>query len=138
MFGKKLKKSGLALTSAVGLGAALGVTALLCLGAAALIRRGTLPMRMADVCAAVSAGVAVWLVVWLITRARGRQALPTAACVAGGYVLLAALLCAMGGEKSAFGAWLWRLSAAVAGGGLLGAVMSLRQNTHRKRRGRKR
>lgn len=138
MFGKKLKKSGLALSAGIGLVAALGMTALFCLGAAALIRRGTLPMQTADVCASVSAGVAVWITVWSITRMRGRQALPTAACIAGGYVLLAALLCAMGGEKSTFGAWLWWLSAAVSGGGLLGAVMSIRQNTHKKRRGRKR
>lgn len=134
MSGNILKKKGLLPAAAIGLSAALGMTALLCLGIAALIHNGTLPMAAAGLCAVASAGVSIWCAVLMVSRLRGRQAMPTAGIIAGGFVFLAALICALGGEKSTFGPWLWQLGLAALAGGILGAVMSLRQNSHKKAR----
>ena len=51
-----------------------------------------------------------------------------------GFVTLAALACALGGGKCAFGLWLAYLAGAAAAGGLIGALTSVRQNRHKKRR----
>ncbi len=138
MSGNMLKKKGLLPAAAIGLGAALGMTALLCLGAAALIHNGALPMSAAGLLAVSAAGVSIWGAVLTVSRIRGRQAMPTVGVIAGGFLLLAALLCALGGEKASFGPWLWQLGLAALAGGLLGAVMSLRQNSHKKGRGSRR
>lgn len=130
----KLKKLNLPAACGVGLCAALALTALLCIPGAVVIDRGALPLDLAPVWATAAAGLAVFAAALLLSKVRGRQALPAAGAVAGGYILLAAVLCALGGDKSGFGPWLWKLAIAVMSGALLGAVLSIRQNPHRKRR----
>lgn len=130
----KLKKQGLLPSVAVGTGAALVLTALLCLPFAAAVCKGALPLETGFLWAALSAGLSVLLSSLAVARARARQSLPTGAAIAGAYTLLAALICALGGQGFVFGSWLLWLAGAVFLGGLLGAVMSIRQNPHGKRR----
>lgn len=134
MSGNILKKKGLVPAAAMGLGGALLLTALLCLVLAAVIHHETLPLSAAGLCAAIAAGLSVFAATLVISRLRGRQAMPTAGIIAGGFVLLAALICALGGRGFDFGPWLLRLCIAAAAGGLLGAVMSIGQNPHKKTR----
>lgn len=129
-----LKKRGLLVSAAAGLGMALCLTALLCLALAALIQRQTLPMSAAGLGAALAAGLSVFAAVLLIAGRRQRQAMPLAGLVAGGFLLLAALLCALDSGGADFGPWLLRLGGTVSAGGILGAIMSIGQNTHTKRR----
>ena len=129
-----LKKKSFTLVAAIGLGTALVLTALLLLPMALLIHKEVLGLSMGWLCAALSAGLSVFLSTAVIVKARGRQALATGAVLAGGYVLLAMLLCAMGGSGFSFGPWLIRLLIAVIVGGLVGAMVAIRQNTRRKRR----
>ena len=129
-----LKKRSLILCAAVGVGAALALTALLVLPVAAAVHRELLSVPAGEMCAGAAAGIAVFVPAILITRARGRQVLATGGAIAGAYAALAALCCALGGAGFAFGPWLIRLAGAAAIGGLGGAVLSLRQNPHRKKR----
>ena len=131
------KKLGLLPSCLIGILAAAGATALLCLAVTPAILSGLLPMENGAVCAAACVGLSVFAVVFLLSRARGRQAMPVAGVVAGGIVLLATLICALGGKGFDFGPWFLRVSAASAAGGILGAVMSIRPRRH-KRRGRRR
>ena len=132
------KKLGLLPAGGVGLGASVVLTALLCLAMTPLFTKELLPLSGTDAAAVAAAGLSVFLAVRTVAGRRGRQALATAGITAGGYIVLAALVCALGGRGAAFGPWLWRLSAAVAAGGLLGAIMSLRRSGSRrgKRRAR--
>lgn len=130
----KLKKQGLLLSAAMGAGAAALLTAVLCLPFAAAISKGALPLETSLVWALIAAGVSVMLASLVVARARARQFLPTGAAIAGLYALLAALVCALGGKGFSFGPWLLWLIGTVLFGSLLGAVMSIRQNTHGKRR----
>lgn len=123
---QKLKRKGLPAAAGVGIVMAAALTALLCLLPAALIGRRLLPQEAGAYCACAAAGLAVFAAVLFIARLRGRQALPTGGCVAGGVLALAALLCALGGAEADFGPWLLRLGCAVIAGGVLGAVMSIR------------
>lgn len=134
MSGNIIKKKGLLTAASIGVGAAVLLTVLLCLVFAAIIHREILPLSAAGACAAGAAGVAVFAASLVTGRLRERQALPLAGLIAAGLVLLAALLCALGGSAASFGPWLPRLCGASAGGALLGAVMSIRQNPHRKTR----
>lgn len=131
---QKLKKKGLAASAAIGLGCAIVLTALLCLPFAAAICRGILPMSGAFICAATAAGLGVFIATLFIAGLRQRQALPTGDIIGGGFVLLCALFCALGGKGFTFGGWLLWLAGAVLLGGLLGAFMSIGQNKHKKRR----
>lgn len=130
----KLSKKGLAVSCGIALVFALALTALLCLPLTAAVYREALPLERVGAMAYIAAGISVFAAVFLTARTRARQALPTGAAVAGAYLALMALVCALGGEGASFGAWLWQLGAAVFAGGLLGAVMSIRQKSHRKRR----
>ena len=127
------KKLGLLPSCLFGVLAVIVLTLLLCLALTPAILRGTLPPESGSVCAAASAGLAVFAVVFLLSRARGRQAMPAAGIVAGGTVILAALLCAMGGKGFSFSPWLLRLAAAAVTGGILGAVMSIRPRNGTRR-----
>ena len=129
-----LKKKSFTLTVAIGLGAALIFTALLLLPTALLIHKEVLDLTAGWLCAALAAGLGVFVSTAVIVKVRGRQALATGGALALGYVLLAALLCALGGSGFSFGAWLIRLSCAVAAGGLAGAMVSIGKNTRRKSR----
>ena len=131
---RKLKKLGLLPASLLGLLLSLAVTALFCLPFAAVICRGLLPMETMGLWALLAAGLGVMAGTVCVVRLRGRQVMPTAGIVGGGFLLTASLLCAAGGARSDFGPWLFWLAAAVLAGGLLGAVMSIRQNTHKKHR----
>lgn len=131
---QKLKKKGLALSAAIGLACAVALTALLCLPFAAAVCRGVLPLSGAFIWAATAAGLGVFIATLLIARTRQRQALPTGGIIGGGFVLLCALLCALGGRGFTFGVWLLWLAGAVLLSGLLGAIMSIGQNKHKKRR----
>ena len=130
----KLKKLNLPAAGGIGRGLAVLMTVLLCIPGAAVINGGILPLAACDGWACGAAGVAVFAATMMLGKLRKRQALPTAGIIAGGYILLCAALCAFGEEGSAFGPWLGRLLCAVAAGGVLGAVMSIRQNPHKKRR----
>ena len=129
------KKRGLVPSCLMGLGAAVLMTALFTLLETPLFLRGLLPTDKLGLCACAAAGLAVFIAVLLTARLRGRQAMPTAGIVAGGYVLLAALLCALGGGRCSFGPWLLRAAAFAASGALLGAVMSIKKSGSRRRRG---
>ena len=129
-----LKKKSFPLTVAIGLGAALVLTALLLLPIALLIHKEVLGLNMGWLCAPLTAGLGIFVSTAVIVKARGRQALATGGALALGYVLLAALVCALGGSGFAFGPWLIRLSCAVAAGGLAGAMVSIGKNTRRKSR----
>lgn len=130
----KMKKLNLPTAGGVGCCLAVLMTVLLCIPGAAVINKGILPLSASSVWACAAAGVSVFLVVLVLARLRKRQAMPLAGIIAGGFVLLAAILCAFGGASSAFGPWLWSLAITAAAGGLLGAVMSIRHNTYRKHR----
>ena len=129
-----LKKKSFTLIVAMGLGAALLMTALLLLPMALLIHKEVLGLGMGWLCAVLAAGLSIFVPTAVIVKIRGRQALATGGALALGYVLLAALLCALGGSGFAFGPWLIRLACAVTAGGLAGAMVSIGQNTRRKRR----
>ena len=130
------KKRGLLPSCLLGLGAAAALTALLCLAMTPLIMRGAVPLDRADILAQSASFLSVFAAVLFLAKSRGRQAMPTAGIVAGGYILLAALLCALGGRSCAFGPWLLREGAAATAGALLGAVMSIRQPQRRRRKRR--
>ncbi len=130
----KLKKKNIAVSAAAGVLAAIALTALLCLPFAAAVRHQVLSLGGVWVWAVLAAGLSVFISTLVIARARQRQALPTGGCIAGGVLLSAALVCALGGAGLHFGVrFLW-LGGAVLAGGMLGAVMSIRQNQHKKRR----
>ena len=128
------KKRPFAVCAAVGEGCALILTALLLLPAAWAVSSEMLPERLCLPAAIAAAGLAVLLPSAVIARIRGREAVPLAGAIGGGYILLAAVACALGGEKSAFGPWLLYLAGAAVAGALLGAVLSVRQNRHKKHR----
>ena len=120
------KKLGLLPACLIGIAAVAVLTPLLCLALTPAFLRGMLLPETGPVCASASVGAAMLIVVFLLSGIRGRQAMPLAGIVAGGTVLLAALICALGGKNFDFGPWLLRLAAAAAAGGILGAVMSIR------------
>ena len=128
------KKRSFLICAAVGEGCALALTALLCLPLAWAITREVLPEAIGGVAASIAAGLSVLAVTVLIAKSRGKEALATGGAIAGTYILLAALVCALAGRNSAFGPWLVYLAAAVLLGGALGAVASIRQNTHKRHR----
>ena len=127
------KKRSFAVCAAVGEGCALVLTALLMLPAAWAVSAELLPLEAGSICAAAAAGLSVLLTTAVIARARGREALASGGAIGGGFVVLAALACALGGAKNAFGLWLAYLAGAVAAGALAGALLSVRQNRHKRR-----
>ena len=129
-----LKKSSFAAAAAMGEGCALVLTALLLLPVAWAVSGEVLPLAAATLCAPAAAVLAVLVPTAVIAKVRARQALATGGAIGGMYVALAALLCALGGGKSAFGLWLACLAGAAAVGALAGALLSIRQNRHKKRR----
>ena len=129
-----LKKQSFPLSAAIGEGCALLLTAALLLPAAWAVSAELLPLEAGPMLACAAAGLAVLVPTAVIARARGQQALITGGAIGGGYILLTALACALGGEKSAFGAWLATLAGAVLLGALAGALLSVRQNRHKRRR----
>lgn len=129
-----LKKKSFALCAGIGVGCALALTALLALPFALAIRAEALPQGLGWIFASVCAAAGTLIPTAVIGRARGRQTMAVGGALGGGYVILAALGCALGGDKCAFGPWLGALTAAVAAGALLGALLAVRQNTHRRRR----
>lgn len=129
-----LKKRPFALCAAIGEGCALILTALLLLPAAWAVSAEALPMEAGAALPFAAAALAVFVSTAVLARLRGRQALATGGAVGGGYILLAALACALSGEKGAFGLWLAWLAAAVLAGAVAGALVSVRQNRHKKRR----
>ena len=130
---QKLRKKGLAACASMGLLCAVLMTALLCLPLAGAVMRGALQMEAAQLFAVLIAGITVLAATNLAARLRRRQAIPIGGIIAGGYIVLSALLCAGGGRGASFGPWLWRLCLSVLAGGLLGAVMSIRRKTRAKR-----
>ncbi len=132
----KKTKTSFAMCAAMGEGGALLLTALLLLPVAWAIQDEVLDQRAGWICAFIAAGLSVLIPTAVIVRARGRRALATGGSIALGYVVLAALCCALGGGGTAFGTWLLWLAAAVAAGGLLGAMISVRSKTRGRRRRR--
>ena len=132
-----IKKMGLLPSCLIAAAVGIAGTAILCLALTPLFLRGVLPLESGSACAGSAAGIMVFAAVFLTVRLRGRQAMPSAGIIAGVTVLTAALVCALGGKEFDFGPWLLRLAAAAAAGGLMGAVMSIRKRTgkRRKRRG---
>ncbi len=131
---RKLKKKSLPAAAAAGLVCAVALTAILCLPFAGAACLGRLPMSSVKLWGMLSAGLAVFTATLAVVRLRCRQALPTAGLVAGGYVLLCVLLCLGTGGCADLGPWLLRMGGAVLAGGMLGAFMSLRKNTRKRRR----
>ena len=127
------KKWKLPTAAGIGLGCAALLTPILCAPGAWIAARGTLPLGACPYWAACAAFLAVFLPVFFIAGARKRQALPTGGAVAGGYAAIALILSLVCGNATG-GAWLGRVVIAVFAGGALGAVMSIRQNPHKKRR----
>ena len=131
-----LKKKGFAVCAAIGAAASVVLTALLLLPVGAAVNGGLLGEELGGPAAWICAAVSVLAPTAVIVRARGRQALATGGAIALAYVLLAAVCCALGGSRSAFGMWIVYLGLSVAAGGLIGALTSVRQKSHRKRRRR--
>ena len=129
-----LKKKSFALCAAIGEGAAIVLTLLLLLPVAAVVNSGTVGEQTGAIAVNICAGVGVLVPTLVIARARGQQALATGGAIALCYVVLAGVCCALGGGNAAFGMWFAWLAAAVAAGGLIGALLSIRQKSHRKRR----
>ena len=129
-----LKKKSFAVCAAIGEGAAIVLTLLLLLPVAAVVNQGTLGEATASVVSAVCAGISVLIPTVVIARARGKEALATGGAIALGYLALAALCCALGGSGAAFGMWLAWLAVSVAAGALIGAMLSVRRNSRRKKR----
>ena len=127
------KKLGLLPASAAGVAAAVVLTALLCLTLTPVFTREYLPLDRVGAVAVLAAGASVLIAVRMTAALRPRQTLATAGCVAVGYLLLAALVCALGGPRFAFGPWLLRLGGAAVAGSLLGAIMSLRARPRNRR-----
>lgn len=130
----KLKKMSFPAAASLGVAGALLLTAVLLLVFAALIHREVLGQEWGWLCAVASAGLSICAATVAVARSRGRQALAIGVAITLGYVALAALLCAMGGSNSAFGIWLARLTVGAVAGALAGAMLSIRQNAHRKKR----
>ena len=128
------RKRSFPICAAVGEGCALALTGLVLLPVAWAIGREFIPEAAGAICAPAAAGLSVLVTTAVIARSRGREALATGAAIGLSYLLLAALLCAMGGGKTAFGPWLAWLSAALCAGGLAGALLSVRRNIHKKRK----
>ena len=128
-----LKKWSLPAAAGAGIAAVILLTVLLCLPGAALIDREVLPLSSAPYWAAGSACAAACAATLAVCKIRKRQTLPTAASIAAGAALFD-LLCAVIGGAEAVGPWMIRLLFALFTGGLLGAVLSIRQNAHKKRR----
>lgn len=131
------KKRGLLPSCGIGLGFAIVLTAVICLAMTPLILREWIPVGQSGMCSMIASGISVFAAVSILSRLRGRQALATAGIVSGGYLLLCAVVCALGGERSDFGVWILQLAAALAVGGLLGAVMSIRRKPGRRKRRRR-
>lgn len=129
-----LKKSTFAVSAAIGEGCALLLTALLLLPLALAVSGEALPLEAGMYAPYVASGIAVLVPTAVIARFRGKQAMATGGAIGGGYVVLACLICALGGAKSAFGPWLAWLAAAAAAGAVVGALLSVRQNRHKRRR----
>ena len=129
-----LKKSSFAVCAAIGEGCAALLTAVLLFPAAWAVSAEAATLDMGSICAFIVSGLSVSIPTAVIARVRGREALATAGAIGGGYILIAAVLCALGGPKNAYGPWLGYLSAAVVVGALAGALLSVRQNKHKKRR----
>lgn len=129
-----LKKWSFALCAAAGEGCALILTALLLLPAAWAVSSEALPMQAGLLLPYIAACLAVLVPTAVIARVRGREALITGGTIGGVYILLSALACALSGTKSAFGPWLGYLAAAVLAGALAGALLSVRQNRHKRHR----
>ncbi len=129
----KLRRTGLAAACLAGVLLALVFTAALCLPCAAIFGAGVLPLSIAPAAAQAAAGVAVMLSVFTVARVRRRQALPTAGLTAAGCLLVClpagAALCA--GEPAE--AWSWPLAGCIICGGMIGALLSIRRNPHKKR-----
>ena len=133
---QKWKKTGLVPAGLITLGAAVLLTAVFALLWVPLILRGWLPDGDYSLYAAAAAGLGVFTAVTAAVRLRGRQPMQTAGIVCGGFLLLEALMCALGGESCAFGGWLASTAAAAAAGAFAGAVMSLlKTGRGRRRRG---
>ena len=113
---------------------ALALTALLLLPAAWAVAAEALPLEAGQLLPYLATGLSVLVPTAVIGRIRGREALAVGCVVAGGYEALAALTCALAGAKCAFGPWLAWLAAAVLAGALAGALLSVRQNRHKRRR----
>ena len=129
----RCKKMGLLPACIAGITAVILLTAFLCLLLTPVYLHGLLPPETGPVCSLIALGLSVFICVWLLSGIRSRQAMPTAGIVAGGIVLLASLICALGGRGFAFGPWLLRLASAAAIGGAAGAVMSIRPHGKRRR-----
>ena len=129
-----LKKSSFAVAAAIGEGCALVLTALLLLPVAWAVSGEMLPETAGALCAPAAAGLAILAPTAVIARTRGRDALATGGAIGGVYVALAALLCALGGANCTFDMRLAYLAGAAAAGALLGALVSVRQNRHKRRR----
>jgi hypothetical protein len=133
-FMKKAKKLGFLPALGIGVAAAVLLAVALCAPLSLLVTKELVGLEQGGVLAAVASGLAVWAVTMVLSRTRQRQYLATGAALGGCYGFLCALGCALGGSASQFGVWLaWLLGTAVLAG-LLGAVMSIGQNPHRKRK----
>ena len=130
------KKLGLLPLCLAGVGMSTVLTALLCLALTPMILRGILPLAAGSRCAEITVGVSVCISVLLASRLRGKQPMAVAGAVAGGSILLSSVVCALGGTGFAFGPWLLRVALWAAAGGIIGAVMSLRNGPPKRRRHR--
>lgn len=126
------KKMGLLPACLIAIAAVILGTVLLCLALTPLFLRGLLPLERGSVCACAAAAIMVFSAVFMTARLRGRQAMPAAGIITGGIVLFAALMCALGGSRTDFGPGLLRLAVAIAAGGIVGAVMSIRNRSAKR------
>lgn len=117
-----LKKMSFMACAAAGTAAELLFTLILLLPVSVLVNKQLLEEEICRILPMIAAGISVFLSEIIMARTRKKQALAMGGVLAGLYIVLASLLCVLGGTNCEFGYWLLWLSTAVLAGGVMGAA----------------
>lgn len=129
-----LKKKGFIFCTGLGLVFSAVLCMLVLLLSAVFMYKQIIGQEAARVVGPVCAGVSVFCATAVISKFRGRQALPMGAAIAAAFVLAALFAALMTGANAYMGQRLLWLTAAAFGGGALGAVIGTGKNMRNKRR----
>ena len=130
----KLKKNSLPLGAAAGVLCAASVTLLICLLMAELIYHQRIPMNVLSWCATAAAGIGMMAGALTAAGLCHRRSLPAIGAAGGACLFILMVFRVASGIEGPFGVWFLRAAGAVLCGCGLGALMSIRQNRHKKRR----
>ena len=132
-----LKKLNFPSRLTAGIAMELILTFLLLIPAAMIMNRQLLGNYASAILPPVVAGLAVFLTAMVLVKVQKKQPYAMGAALGGAYVLLAAVLCALGGPSCEFGRWILWLGLAAVVGGLLGAnAFAGKKNQKRRHRRR--